>query len=111
VKAGNYAQAIATYQQAANLDRQNPKIFSGIGYLEARQGHFQEAAKAYQQAIAVVEKARDLYRKKGESEGEKKAESMLQELKKLIANFNPVETERSHLLRTLTGKQLVVRHR
>ena len=82
VKAGNYAQAIATYQQAANLDRQNPKIFSGIGYLEARQGHFQEAAKAYQQAIAVVEKARDLYRKKGESEGEKKAESLLQELKK-----------------------------
>ena len=126
VKAGNYPQAIATYQQAANLDRQNPKIFSGIGYLEARQGHFQEAAKAYQQAIALqprnseiyellgsalleqgrpqeaikalgvalkgrerfkeaiaaVEKARDLYRKKGESEGEKKAESLLQELKK-----------------------------
>ncbi|MEP0886575.1 tetratricopeptide repeat protein, partial [Trichocoleus sp. ST-U3] len=53
VDAGNYEQAIATYQQAASLDRQNPRIFSGIGYLQARQGNFREAAKAYQQAIAL----------------------------------------------------------
>ncbi|NEO25898.1 MAG: tetratricopeptide repeat protein [Kamptonema sp. SIO4C4] len=48
---GNYQQAIATYQQAANLDRRNPKIYSGIGYLYAVQGRFQEAAQAYRNAL------------------------------------------------------------
>ncbi|MDB9311746.1 tetratricopeptide repeat protein [Spirulina sp. CS-785/01] len=48
---GNYQQAIATYQQAATLDRRNPKIYSGIGYLYAVQGRFQEAAQAYRNAL------------------------------------------------------------
>ena len=51
--AGDYARAIASYQQAASLDRQNAKIYSGIGYLEAKQGNFTAAAQAYQQAVAL----------------------------------------------------------
>ena len=35
VDLGDYSKAIAIYQQAARLDAENPRIFSGIGYLEA----------------------------------------------------------------------------
>lgn len=52
-EAGQYNQAIATYQQAAHLDRRNPRIYSGIGYLYAVQNRFQEAAQAYRNAIAL----------------------------------------------------------
>jgi len=48
VDSGQIAQAIALYQQAARLDGKNPRIYSGIGYLEARQGNFQAAAESYQ---------------------------------------------------------------
>ncbi len=53
VDAGDYPNAIAIYERAASLDNQNPKIFSGIGYLHARQGRFREAVRAYQQALSL----------------------------------------------------------
>lgn len=56
VETGNYAGAIITYQQAAELDPKNPKIYSGIGYLRARQGYFEEAAKAYKQAVELEDR-------------------------------------------------------
>ena len=36
VDAGNLPDAIAIYQQAAALDSTNPRIFSGIGVLQAK---------------------------------------------------------------------------
>ncbi|HEY9822761.1 MAG TPA: tetratricopeptide repeat protein [Candidatus Sericytochromatia bacterium] len=57
------------------LTPQDPRAYYNLGVALKGREQFKEA-------IAVVEKARDLYRKKGESEGEKKAESLLQELKK-----------------------------
>ncbi len=51
VDLGDYSKAIAIYQEAARLDRENPRIFSGIGYLEARQGNYQASVEFYQQAI------------------------------------------------------------
>ena len=51
VDANKYQAATDVYQQAAQLDPDNPKIFSGIGYLEASQGNYQDAASAYQRAI------------------------------------------------------------
>ena len=53
VDSGNFTGALALYQQAASLDSKNAKIFSGIGYLQARQGEFQAAADAYRQAVAL----------------------------------------------------------
>ena len=53
VDLGDYSKAIAIYQQAARLDAENPRIFSGIGYLEARQGNYQAAVEFYQQAIGL----------------------------------------------------------
>ncbi|RMG15143.1 MAG: tetratricopeptide repeat protein, partial [Cyanobacteria bacterium J055] len=50
VDKGKFAEALAVYQQAETLDDENARIFSAIGYLEARQGNFQAAADAYKQA-------------------------------------------------------------
>jgi len=53
VDLGDYSKAIAIYQQAARLDTENPRIFSGMGYLEARQGNYQASVAFYQQAIGL----------------------------------------------------------
>lgn len=53
VDLGDYTKAIAIYQQAARLDAENPRIFSGIGYLEARQGNYRASVQFYQQAIGL----------------------------------------------------------
>lgn len=53
IEVGDYESAIAVYQQAATLDNENAKIFSGIGYLYTLQGNFLEASQAYQKALAV----------------------------------------------------------
>jgi Flp pilus assembly protein TadD len=39
VDAGNVAGAIAAYEEAATLQPSNARIFSGIGFLQARQGN------------------------------------------------------------------------
>ena len=61
VDAGDYKGAIAIYQQAANLDRKNAKIHSGIGYLYAQQGNFPLALAAYRRAIAIDSNNSDFY--------------------------------------------------
>jgi len=71
----NYMDAIVVYRQLTELAPQDPRAYYNLGVALKGRERFKEA-------IAAVEKARDLYRKKGESEGEKKAESLLQELKK-----------------------------
>ena len=53
VTARDYAGAIAIYQQAAAIDGQNPRLFSGIAYLYVQQGEYSEAIAAYQRAIAL----------------------------------------------------------
>lgn len=61
VEANEYEAATQVYQQAARLDPENPKIFSGLGYLEARQGNYQAAASAYQQAITLAPNNAEFY--------------------------------------------------
>ncbi len=56
VDAGDFSDAIAFYQQAAILEPKNPRIYAGIGYLQARQRNFSAAAAAYRQAIALAPK-------------------------------------------------------
>ncbi|MBV8886171.1 MAG: tetratricopeptide repeat protein [Chroococcidiopsidaceae cyanobacterium CP_BM_RX_35] len=56
VDAGDFSDAIALYQQAATLDRTNPEIYSGIGYLQDRQRNYSAAVAAYQQAVALAPK-------------------------------------------------------
>ncbi|NJL49081.1 MAG: tetratricopeptide repeat protein [Leptolyngbyaceae cyanobacterium SM2_5_2] len=46
VAAKDYAEAIAIYQQAAQIDPQNARILSGIGYLHIQQGDYAEAVAA-----------------------------------------------------------------
>jgi len=53
VEAGDYSRALRIYQQALSLVRDNPRIYSGIGYLQALQGNFQDAVRAYQQAVTL----------------------------------------------------------
>lgn len=53
VDAGNYDKAIATYQQAATIDRDNARIFSGLGYLYTLQENFAAAQRSYQRAISL----------------------------------------------------------
>lgn len=59
VTVGDDSGAIYLYQQAANLEPKNPRIFSGIGYLQARQGNFSAAASAYLKAVALAPKNAD----------------------------------------------------
>jgi tetratricopeptide (TPR) repeat protein len=61
VNAGNYNEAINTYQRAANLDPRNPKIYSGIAYLYAEQKQFQSALLFYRRAIALDPDNSDFY--------------------------------------------------
>lgn len=51
VQAGKVADALAVYQQAVQLAPDNARIYSAIGFLEARQSNFEAAVNAYQQAI------------------------------------------------------------
>ncbi|MFH7243166.1 MAG: tetratricopeptide repeat protein [Spirulina sp.] len=53
VAANDPAGAIAAYQQAAQIDPQNARIFSGIGYLHIQQGNYTEAVTAYRRAVAL----------------------------------------------------------
>jgi tetratricopeptide (TPR) repeat protein len=53
VAANDPAGAIAIYQQAAQIDPQNARIFSGIGYLQIQQGNYTEAITAYRRAVAL----------------------------------------------------------
>jgi tetratricopeptide (TPR) repeat protein len=61
IEVGDYDNAIATYQQAAILDDENPKIFSGIGYLYTLQGNFLAASEAYQKALYIDPNNPDFY--------------------------------------------------
>jgi tetratricopeptide (TPR) repeat protein len=53
VAANDPAGAIAAYQQAAQIDPQNARIFSGMGYLYIQQGNYTEAVTAYRRALAL----------------------------------------------------------
>lgn len=53
VSANDPAGAIAAYQQAAQIDPQNARIFSGMGYLYIQQGNYTEAVTAYRRAVGL----------------------------------------------------------
>ena len=44
----NYSAAIAVYQDALTIDRNNARLYSGIGYLQILKGDFQLAVESYQ---------------------------------------------------------------
>jgi len=67
VDAKKYQKATQVYKQAAQLDSDNPKIFSGIAYLEASQGNYQQAAAAYQRAIDLAPNNAEFYYALGHS--------------------------------------------
>lgn len=67
VDAKKYQEATQVYKQAAQLDSDNPKIFSGIAYLEASQGNYQQAAAAYQRAIDLAPNNAEFYYALGHS--------------------------------------------
>lgn len=69
VEAGNYAQALAIYQQLLQSESRNPRVHSAIGYLYAQQGQFAEAARAYQRAIELDQQNADFYYALGYSLG------------------------------------------
>lgn len=60
-EAKQYEAATAVYQQAARLDENNAKIFSGIGYLEAQQGNYQAAVWAYRRAVELAPDNAEFY--------------------------------------------------
>ncbi|MEL6250080.1 MAG: tetratricopeptide repeat protein, partial [Cyanobacteria bacterium J06627_15] len=47
----DYRGAIGYYQQALQIDRDNARLYSGIGYLQLQQGDYQLAVENYRQAI------------------------------------------------------------
>ncbi len=67
VDKGNYQQAIAAYKQAASLDNDNAKIFSGIAYLHSQQGNYQAAVKFYQKALSIDSSNPNFYYALGDS--------------------------------------------
>lgn len=60
VDAGKYADAITLYSRAAQLDRENPQILSGIGYAYTQLQRFADAATAFRQAVALDGRNPDL---------------------------------------------------
>ncbi|HEY9846007.1 MAG TPA: tetratricopeptide repeat protein, partial [Candidatus Caenarcaniphilales bacterium] len=69
VSRGSWADALQVYEQAAQLDGKNPRIFSAIGYVQARQENFEQAARAYQSAIDLEPENADFYYALGYSLG------------------------------------------
>lgn len=49
----NFSQAVTAYSQATQLDGDNARIFSGLGFAHARLGNYAEAAIAYQRAVQL----------------------------------------------------------
>lgn len=61
VRDQDYNGAIAVYQQAAQIEPRNARIHSGIGYLYAKQGKFQQALASYRRAIAIESNNSDFH--------------------------------------------------
>ncbi|NBD34032.1 MAG: tetratricopeptide repeat protein [Cyanobacteria bacterium] len=59
--AKEYEAATEIYQEAARLDANNPKIFSGIGYLEAQQENYDAAVWAYRRAVELAPDNAEFY--------------------------------------------------
>jgi tetratricopeptide (TPR) repeat protein len=53
IDARDYPAAISFYEQAAQIDQSNPRLYSGIGYLQSQTGNYAAAVTAYQRAIAL----------------------------------------------------------
>jgi Flp pilus assembly protein TadD len=53
VEAKDWTGALDVFEQAAVLDSKNARVFSGIGYVQAQRGSFEEAAAAYRHAIEL----------------------------------------------------------
>ena len=71
---GDYKQAIISYQRLIEINPQNPQAYYKLAAALKKDNRQSDA-------IAALEKARDLYRSQGQSEGVQKAESALRELK------------------------------
>ena len=72
VQEKKYDQALKTYEQAANLDRENPRIFSGIGYVHILREDYTAAASiksAFEKAIDLTPDNPKLYYALGYSFG------------------------------------------
>jgi tetratricopeptide (TPR) repeat protein len=61
VDAGKVPEAIAIYQQASALAPDNARVFSAIGFLQAKQRDYQAAVEAYEQAIKLDARNADFY--------------------------------------------------
>ncbi len=53
VNQGDFGEALTVYERAAQLDRENARIYSGIGYLQTKQGNYAAAVDAYETAISL----------------------------------------------------------
>jgi Flp pilus assembly protein TadD len=74
-------EAIIAYRRLVELAPQDPRAYYNLGLALKERDRIADA-------IAAVEKARDLYQRQGKNEGAQKAESLLQELKKPATNRN-----------------------
>ncbi|HBK64935.1 MAG TPA: Tfp pilus assembly protein PilF, partial [Cyanobacteria bacterium UBA11166] len=70
----NYIEAIVAYRRLTEIAPQDPKAYYNLGL--ALKGRDRTT-----EAIAAIEKARDLYKRQGNSQGVRQAESLLRELK------------------------------
>lgn len=61
VSSGDFDGAIDVYQRAATIEPRNASIYSGIGFLQARQGKFREALTSYRRAISLNPNSSDFY--------------------------------------------------
>ncbi|NJL51579.1 MAG: tetratricopeptide repeat protein [Hydrococcus sp. SU_1_0] len=61
VEEQNYDKALATYEQAADIDGENSQIFSGIGYVQTLRKNYVAAIAAYQQALKLAPNDPKLY--------------------------------------------------
>lgn len=70
---GDYTAAAWAYEQALSLDRNNARTYELMGSMYKKR-------RQTRQASNVLQKARDLYRRRNDSEGLARVEAMLQEL-------------------------------
>jgi len=61
IKAQRYDNAAAVYQEAIPMERDNARLYSGLGYVQAQRGDFKASADAFRQAVSLEQNNADFH--------------------------------------------------
>ena len=61
IKAQRYGDAAAAYQEAIPMERDNARLYSGLGYAQSKRGDFKASAEAFRLAVSLEQNNADFH--------------------------------------------------